>query len=158
MQQQVLSVAQLNEYIKMQMDNDLLLSGLLVRGELSNYKIYPSGHHYFTLKDQEGAMRCVMFKASASKLKFRPENGMKVILADEEQSRIQGKLVELLEKHPADIIQTTPTDMFSNIPSLRSPLYQHNIKKRKLQEKAEFPITEKADLRPAFLLGLTRQF
>ena len=50
-----------------------------IRGELSNYKIYPSGHHYFTLKDGEGALRCVMFKGSAMKLRFRPENGMQVI-------------------------------------------------------------------------------
>ncbi len=50
-----------------------------VRGELSNYKIYPSGHHYFTLKDPEGALRCVMFRGQASRLRFRPENGMKVV-------------------------------------------------------------------------------
>ena len=49
-----------------------------VRGELSNYKIYPSGHHYFTLKDQESSLKCVMFRGSASKLRYRPENGMGV--------------------------------------------------------------------------------
>jgi len=55
------------------------LSGVYVRGEISNYKMYPSGHHYFTLKDGEGALRCVMFKGQAMRLRFRPENGMKVI-------------------------------------------------------------------------------
>jgi len=50
-----------------------------VRGEVSNYKIYPSGHHYFTLKDAEGALKCVMFRSSAQRLRFRPENGMQVI-------------------------------------------------------------------------------
>ena len=55
------------------------LQGVCVRGELSNYKIYPSGHHYFTLKDPEGALRCVMFRGQASRLRFRPENGMKVV-------------------------------------------------------------------------------
>ena len=56
------------------------LQEIFVRGEISNYKLYPSGHHYFTLKDPEGAMRCVMFKGSAAAhLRFRPENGMKVI-------------------------------------------------------------------------------
>jgi len=50
-----------------------------VQGELSNYKIYPSGHHYFTLKDADSAVRCVMFKGSAAKLHFRPENGMGVL-------------------------------------------------------------------------------
>ena len=56
-----------------------MLQDVYVRGELSNYKMYPSGHHYFTLKDPEGALRCVMFRGQASRLRFRPENGMKAI-------------------------------------------------------------------------------
>ena len=79
MAQQVISVTQINEYIRVMMDQDRLLANLAIKGEISNYKIYPSGHHYFTLKDEGGALRCVMFKASAMKLRFRPENGMKVI-------------------------------------------------------------------------------
>ena len=79
MERQVLSVGQLNDYIKRQLDNDPGLRNIAIRGELSNYKIYPSGHHYFTLKDETGAMKCVMFKSSAVRLRFRPENGMKVI-------------------------------------------------------------------------------
>jgi len=77
--QQVLSITQINEYIRNLMDSDALLTGLAVRGEISNYKMYPSGHHYFTLKDEGGALRCVMFKGNAMRLRFRPENGMKVI-------------------------------------------------------------------------------
>ena len=57
---------------------DPALADVCVRGELSNYKIYPSGHHYFTLKDSESSIRCVMFKSSASKLRFRPESGLGV--------------------------------------------------------------------------------
>ena len=79
MAQQVLSITQINEYIRTLMDSDALLTGLAVRGEISNYKMYPSGHHYFTLKDEGGALKCVMFKGNAMRLKFRPENGMKVI-------------------------------------------------------------------------------
>ena len=79
MAQQVLSITQINEYIRTMMDSDALLTGLAVRGEISNYKMYPSGHHYFTLKDEGGALKCVMFKGSAMRLRFRPENGMKVI-------------------------------------------------------------------------------
>ncbi len=75
----VLSITQINEYIQKKMDADSLLSGLAVRGEISNYKQYPSGHHYFTLKDEGAALRCVMFKGNAMRLRFRPENGMKVI-------------------------------------------------------------------------------
>ena len=79
MAQNVLSVTQINEYIRSRMDADELLSGVAVKGEISNYKMYPSGHHYFTLKDEGGALKCVMFKGNALRLRFQPENGMKVI-------------------------------------------------------------------------------
>ena len=79
MSREVLSVGQINEYIRLKMDSDVLLSGLAVRGEISNYKVYPSGHHYFSLKDETGALRCVMFRTNAVSLKFRPEDGVKVI-------------------------------------------------------------------------------
>lgn len=79
MQQKVLSITQINEYIRSRLDADPLLGNVAVCGEISNYKVYPSGHHYFTLKDEGGALKCVMFKGSALRLRFRPENGMKVI-------------------------------------------------------------------------------
>ena len=74
----VLSVSELNGIIKALIDDEPILGRVAVRGELSNYKIYPSGHHYFTLKDSESSLRCVMFRSSADKLRFRPENGMSV--------------------------------------------------------------------------------
>ena len=79
MPQQVLTISQINEYIRTMMDGDALLTGVAVKGEISNYKVYPSGHHYFTLKDEGAALKCVMFRGSAVRLRFRPENGMKVI-------------------------------------------------------------------------------
>ena len=79
MEQKVLSITQINEYIRSKMDADTLLNSVAVLGEISNYKVYPSGHHYFTLKDEGAALKCVMFKGSAIRLRFRPENGMKVI-------------------------------------------------------------------------------
>lgn len=79
MAQNILSITQLNEYIRGKMDTDPLLTQIAVRGEISNYKLYPSGHHYFTLKDESSALRCVMFKGNAVRLRFRPENGMKII-------------------------------------------------------------------------------
>lgn len=79
MSQNVLTITQLNEYIRGRMDADPMLNQVAVRGEISNYKLYPSGHHYFTLKDETGALKCVMFKGNAFRLRFRPENGMKVI-------------------------------------------------------------------------------
>ena len=78
MSETVLSVSQLNTYIKTLMESDPMLGRVVVRGELSNYKIYPSGHHYFSLKDAEASLKCVMFRSSAGKLRFRPESGMSV--------------------------------------------------------------------------------
>ena len=78
-QQMIFSVSEANNFIKALLDQVPQLQEIYVRGEISNYKLYPSGHHYFTLKDENGAMRCVMFRGQASHLRFRPENGTKVI-------------------------------------------------------------------------------
>jgi len=79
MSQQVLSITQINEYIRAVMDGDSLLSDVAVKGEISNYKVYPSGHHYFTLKDENAALKCVMFRGNAMRLRFKPDNGTQVI-------------------------------------------------------------------------------
>ena len=75
----VYSVSQVNGHIRDLLDADPALSGLFIRGELSNYKMYPSGHHYFSLKDEGGSLRCVMFRREASMLRFKPQNGMKAV-------------------------------------------------------------------------------
>ena len=77
----VFTVSELNQFIKELLDNVPPLQEVLLRGEVSNYKMYPSGHHYFTLKDSQCSLKCVMFKGSAMRLRFRPENGMQVIAA-----------------------------------------------------------------------------
>ena len=79
MERHIYSVSEVNQLIKSMLDREPQLGEIFLRGEISNYKLYPSGHHYFTLKDAEGAIRCVMFKGQALRLRFRPENGMKVI-------------------------------------------------------------------------------
>lgn len=75
-EQTAVSVTELNNRIRDLLDSDPFFGNVCVRGELSNYKVYPSGHHYFTLKDAESSLRCVMFKNAASRLRFRPESGM----------------------------------------------------------------------------------
>lgn len=75
----IYSITQINEYIQGRMNEDPMLAQVAVRGEISNYKLYPSGHHYFTLKDEQSALKCVMFKGNAMSLRFRPASGMKVI-------------------------------------------------------------------------------
>jgi exodeoxyribonuclease VII large subunit len=76
----VLSVSQVNKYIKDVISKDIILSGLWVRGEISNFKNHYSGHFYFTLKDEKGVLKCVMFRGNASSLAFLPEDGMKVLI------------------------------------------------------------------------------
>ena len=75
-----LTVTELNEYIRMQMDGDGVLSNLFVRGELSNCKAYSSGHLYFTVKDADAQLSGVMFRSYAASLPFIPRDGMRVIL------------------------------------------------------------------------------
>lgn len=80
MERKAYSVSEINAYLKDQFDRDSQLSGICLYGEISNYKLYPSGHHYFSLKDAASSIRCVMFRGSAARLRFRPENGMQVLV------------------------------------------------------------------------------
>ena len=75
----VYTVSQINGYLKQLLEADPLLQSLLIRGEISNYKRYPSGHHYFSLKDDKGSIRCVLFRGDAARLRFQPDNGMSVL-------------------------------------------------------------------------------
>lgn len=77
--QRTLTVSQLNAYIKSVMDGDYRLRNIFLSGEISNFTAARSGHLYMTLKDERSAMKAVMFRGSATRLKFQPENGMKVI-------------------------------------------------------------------------------
>ena len=79
MEQKILSVTELNQLVRGKLERDPDLQSVCIRGEISNYKLYPSGHHYFSLKDPESAIRCVLFKGNALSLRFRPENGMQVL-------------------------------------------------------------------------------
>lgn len=76
----ILSVSQLNKYVQFKFRSDLKLKGIAVKGEISNFSLhYKSGHAYFSLKDENSVVKCVMFSGNAQKLKFTPENGMKVL-------------------------------------------------------------------------------
>jgi len=78
--QYVLTVSEVNRYIRDIISRDLVLSNLWVKGEISNFKCHYTGHLYFTIKDEKSLLKCVMFKSHADGLKFAPENGMKVII------------------------------------------------------------------------------
>ena len=75
----VYSVSQLNSYAKGVLDRDENLAHIFVTGEISNYKAHYSGHLYMTIKDEAASIKAVMFAGNASKLRFRPENGMKIL-------------------------------------------------------------------------------
>ncbi len=75
-----MTVSELTIYIKQLVDSDMLLSNVFVVGEISNFKAHTSGHMYFSLKDQESVIKSVMFRAQNSRLKFRPEEGMRVLV------------------------------------------------------------------------------
>lgn len=75
-----LSVGDVNNYIKRVIDNDFILNNISVKGEISNFKFHNSGHIYFSLKDENSKINCVMFRNAAEKLGFLPENGMNVII------------------------------------------------------------------------------
>lgn len=75
------SVSEVNRYLKDLLSAEPILRGIAVRGEISNFKRYPSGHCYFTLKDATSALKCVMFRSYAQYMRFQPQNGMQVVAA-----------------------------------------------------------------------------
>lgn len=75
-----ISVTELNKYVKNQIAQDEFLNNVLVKGEISNFKHHYTGHLYFTLKDENSLIKCVMFKTYAENLKFEPTDGMKVLI------------------------------------------------------------------------------
>jgi len=80
MDKKYVSVYALNRYLKAKVDRDVQLQNVLIKGEISNYRPHPSGHMYFTLKDEKAAIKAIMFVGNASKLTFKAENGMKVLI------------------------------------------------------------------------------
>ena len=75
-----ITVQELNKYIKNKIDDDEYLNNVYVKGEISNFKLHYSGHMYFTLKDENSLIKCVMFKSYTPHLQFMPKDGMKVII------------------------------------------------------------------------------
>ena len=80
MKPEAITVTELNKYMKNKVDNDEYLNNVLVKGEISNFKNHYTGHMYFTLKDDNSLIKCIMFKSFAQNLKFVPKDGMKVVV------------------------------------------------------------------------------
>lgn len=129
----VYSVTQVNRYVKSLLTNDALLSGIWLRGELSNYKRHSSGHRYFTLKDAEGAIAAVMFASHAAGLNFVPTEGQQV--------EVRGS-VSLYEKTGQYQFYVTQME-----PLGRGTLYQaFEELKEKLERQGLFDISAKKEL------------
>lgn len=79
-QRKTYSVSEVNKYVKMLFESDNLLNSVSVRGEITNFKAHYTGHYYFTLKDESSTIKCVMFKGYAQYIKFKPADGMKVVI------------------------------------------------------------------------------
>lgn len=79
-EKKIFSVSDINKYIKMLFDSDTLLNSVSIRGEITNFKAHYTGHFYFTLKDENSTIKCVMFKGYAQYIKFKPADGMKVVI------------------------------------------------------------------------------
>ncbi|MDD4343838.1 MAG: exodeoxyribonuclease VII large subunit, partial [Eubacteriales bacterium] len=80
MSEHIFTVSEINQYIKNTLENDPLLSNFWLKGELSNYINHSSGHMYFTIKDDSGSIKCVMFRSRAGRVRFSPSNGQRVIV------------------------------------------------------------------------------
>lgn len=80
METKVYKVSEVNKYIKMVFDKDTFLNAVRIRGEITNFKAHYTGHYYFTLKDETSTIKCVMFKSYVSSVKFKPADGMKVVI------------------------------------------------------------------------------
>lgn len=91
----VVAVGELTRYLANLISGDRALRNLAVKGEISNFKQYASGHCYFNLKDAQGIIPCVMFRSSASRLRFRPEDGMAVIAAGSVNVYVEGGRYQL---------------------------------------------------------------
>ena len=139
---EILSVTSLNLYVKSILENDSNLTNIAVEGELSNFKKYPSGHCYFTLKDEKSSIKAVMFQSYTRGLSFVPENGMKVL--------VRGK-VSLYERDGA--YQLYVTNMFPS----GAGAYQlaFDRLKEKLEKEGLFDISKKKPLpRIPFKIGV----
>ena len=79
MEYKAISVTELNSYIKNKIADDEYLNNILIKGEISNFKHHYTGHMYFTLKDDNSLIKCIMFKSYTSNLKFVPKDGMSVL-------------------------------------------------------------------------------
>lgn len=120
----VVAVGELTRYLANLISGDRALRNLAVKGEISNFKQYASGHCYFNLKDTQGIIPCVMFRSSASRLRFRPEDGMAVIAAGSVNVYIEGGRYQL---YVNDMLPDGVGDLAMAFEQLKARLSQEGL-------------------------------
>lgn len=132
----IIGVAQLNRYISLKLKNDIKLSGLTVRGEITDFKVnFKSGHAYFSLKEDGSQIRCVMFRSQLAKNSFKPENGVNVLCVGN---------IEVYE--PNGVYQIIASEIFPV--GIGEKYLQIEAVKKKLEEKGYFSQERKKPLPP----------
>ena len=120
----ILTVSQINEFVKMLFDGNPMFKSVLVKGEISNFVNHSSGHLYFTLKDENSQLRAVMYRSSAESLTFVPENGMKVIVGGRITEYVKGGVYQLC----ADMLQPDGVGMlYMAFEQLKRKLYAEGL-------------------------------
>ena len=136
----VLTVAAVNKYIKSLLNRDMVLGDICIRGEISNFKAHSSGHWYFSLKDQSGSLQSVMFRSANQRVRFLPQNGMKVLIRGridvyERDGIYQLYAEEMLLAGMGDLYlayeklkeKLTAEGIFAQARKRQLPKYAHNI-------------------------------
>lgn len=126
----VLTVTALNSHIKRIIDNDLILSDVEVEGEISNFKKHTSGHLYFTLKDQESRVNCVMFRTDALKLKKLPQDGDKVNIKGRVSVYVQGGNYQIYVR---DISSQGAGDLYQKFMEIKDRLSKEGLFDQKIK-------------------------
>jgi exodeoxyribonuclease VII large subunit len=133
--QERLTVSQLTRYIKRVFSFDNVLSNVCVTGEISNFKLHSSGHMYFTLKDEQSVIRCVMFKTQAQRLRFIPEDGLKVIVRGYVSIYEAGGLYQL---YPESMEPDGLGNLYLAFEQLKQKLEKEGLFKSEFKKKLPF--------------------
>ena len=134
MERQYISVFALNKYIKAKMNQDVSLQNVYIKGEISNYRPHPSGHLYFTLKDENSRVSAIMFASAARKMSFQIENGMQVFI------HASVSVYEASGQYQL-YVQTIQQDGIGNL------YLQYEALKRKLEKEGLFDLKYKQSIR-----------
>ena len=133
----VVTVSQLNEYIKRKLDGDFLLKSVAVSGEISNYVAHSSGHSYFSLKDKSGIIKAVMFKGYKQGLLFTPKNGMKVVAMGSVSAYPRDGVYQL---YAVKLVSDGMGDLFVAFEELKNRLREEGLFDERLKRPLpEFP-------------------